>query len=253
VLEAVYRETKAPVIRTDIRTAESIKYLCNIFHAVKIGFANEIGAVLKSLGVDARDAMRVFCEDRILNISPAYLRPGFAFGGSCLPKDVRAFLAVAQSQGVELPFLGSLLQSNTRHIDRAFEMIVRGGRRKVALFGLAFKPGTDDLRESPLVTLAERLIGKGFELTIFDKHVDVARLMGANREYIDREIPHLERLLKASAEETMDGAGVIVIGHAAAPEIAAIKANHGGRTIVDLQGVKDLETCEGAHYEGICW
>ena len=252
-LEKLYSETKAPIIRTDLRTAESIKYLCNIFHAVKIGFANEIGAVLKSLGVDARDAMRVFCEDRILNISPAYLRPGFAFGGSCLPKDVRAFLAVAQSQNVDLPFLGNLLQSNNRHIERAFEMIARGGRRKVAMFGLAFKPGTDDLRESPLVTLAERLIGKGFELTIFDKHVDVARLIGANREYIDREIPHLERLLKASPEETLDGAGVIVVGHAAAPEIAAIKANHGGRTIVDLQGVKDLETCEGADYEGICW
>src|SRR4029079_17679459 len=142
-LEELYAPIKAPVIRTDIRTAECIKYLCNIFHAVKIGFANEIGSVLKSQGVDSREAMRVFCEDRVLNISPAYLRPGFAFGGSCLPKDLRAFLAVARSEGIQLPFLGNLLESNDRHIERAFEMIARGGRRKVALFGLAFKPGTD--------------------------------------------------------------------------------------------------------------
>ena len=252
-LESLYAATSAPIVRTDIKTAESIKYLCNIFHAVKIGFANEIGAVLKSLGVDSREAMRVFCEDRVLNISPAYLRPGFAFGGSCLPKDLRAFLAVAQTQGVDLPFIGNLIESNTRHIDRAFEMIARGGRRKVALFGLAFKPGTDDLRESPLVVLAEKLIGKGFELSIFDRHVDVARLIGANREFIDREIPHLERLLKATPEEVLEGAQVIVVGHAAAPEIEVIGAQHRGRTIVDLQGVKDLESCGDADYQGICW
>jgi GDP-mannose 6-dehydrogenase len=252
-LESIYASTNAPIIRTPIRTAESIKYLCNIFHAVKIGFANEIGAVLKSIGVDSRDAMRVFCEDRTLNISPAYLRPGFAFGGSCLPKDLRAFLAIAQEQGVHLPFIGNLIESNNRHIERAFDMIVRGGRRKIALFGLAFKPGTDDLRESPLVVLAERLIGKGFELSIFDRHVDVARLIGANREFIDREIPHLERLLKPTPEETLDGAGVIVIGHAGPAEIAAAKAHHRGRAIVDLQGVKELEALSGADYQGICW
>jgi GDP-mannose 6-dehydrogenase len=253
VMQEVYRDVKAPLIRTSVQTAESIKYLCNIFHAVKIGFANEIGSVLKPLGVDAREAMRIFCEDRILNISSAYLRPGFAFGGSCLPKDLRGFLSLAQAQGVDLPFLGNLLASNQQHVERAFQMIARGGRRKVALFGLAFKPGTDDLRESPLVTLAERLIGKGFDLAIYDRHVEVARLVGSNREFIDREIPHLERLLRPTPEATLDGAGVIVIGHAAQAEVAAVAAAHAGRSIVDLQGVKDLERLHGADYQGICW
>jgi len=252
-LEALYGATDAPVIKTDVRTAESIKYLCNMFHAVKIGFANEVGAVLKALGVDSREAMRIFCEDRTLNISPAYLRPGFAFGGSCLPKDLRAFLAVARAQGTDLPFIGNLLESNERHIERAYDLIARNGRQKVAMFGLAFKPGTDDLRESPLVVLAEKLIGKGFELSIYDRHVDVARLIGANREFIDREIPHLERLLKSTPEETLGDAKVIVVGHASAPEIEVIRKAHHGRNIVDLQGVKDLERLEGADYQGICW
>jgi GDP-mannose 6-dehydrogenase len=253
VMQELYRPIEAPLIRTTIRTAESVKYLCNIFHAVKIGFANEIGALLKSFGVDSREAMRIFCEDSSLNISPAYLRPGFAFGGSCLPKDIRAFLALAREHDVDLPFIGNLMSSNDQHIDRAFQMIAKGGRRKVALFGLAFKPGTDDLRESPLVVLAERLIGKGFELAIFDRNVDIARLVGANREYIDREIPHLERLLHPTPEATLAGAQIIVIGHAGKGEIATICANQKGRTIVDLQGVKELESIKEADYQGICW
>ena len=253
VMREIYRGIHAPLIRTSIPTAESIKYLCNVFHAVKIGFANEIGSVLRSRGVDAREAMRIFCEDHILNISPAYLRPGFAFGGSCLPKDVRGFLAMAKAEGVELPFLGNLLASNEQHIERAFQMVASGGRRRVALFGLAFKPGKDDLRESPLVTLAERLIGKGFELAIFDRHVAVARLVGANREFIDREIPHLERLLRSTPEAALDGAEIIVIGHAGSVEAAAIAAGHGGRRIVDLQGVAEIERLESPAYQGICW
>lgn len=253
IMQEIYRPIEAPLIRTTIRTAESVKYLCNIFHAVKIGFANEIGSLLKSFGVDSREAMRIFCEDSTLNISPAYLRPGFAFGGSCLPKDIRAFLSLARDHEIDLPFIGSLMSSNERHIDRAFQMIVKGGRRKVALFGLAFKPGTDDLRESSLVVLAERLIGKGFDLAIFDRNVDIARLVGTNREYIDREIPHLQRLLQPTPEATLEGAQVIAVGHAGKIEIATISASHGSRTIVDLQGVKELERLEGADYQGICW
>lgn len=253
IMQEIYRPIEAPLIRTGIRTAESVKYLCNIFHAVKIGFANEIGSLLKSFGVDSREAMRIFCEDSSLNISPAYLRPGFAFGGSCLPKDIRAFLSLARDRDIDLPFIGNLMSSNEQHIDRAFQMIAKGGRRKVALFGLAFKPGTDDLRESPLVVLAERLIGKGFDLAIFDRNVDLARLVGANREYIDREIPHLERLLQPTPEVTLAGAQVIAVGHTGKAEIATISASHGGRTIVDLQGVKELENLEGADYQGICW
>jgi GDP-mannose 6-dehydrogenase len=253
VLSEVYRETTAPIIRTDVRTSESVKYICNTFHAVKIAFANEVGALLKSFGVDAREAMRIFCEDRILNISHAYLRPGFAFGGSCLPKDLRAFLALAQAQGVDLPFLGNLLPSNQRHLERAYEMIADGGRRRVAFFGLSFKLGTDDLRGSPLVLLAERLIGKGFDVSIFDRYVEVSRLIGSNREFIDREIPHLERLLTRTPEETLERAEVILVGHVGPAEIAAIVDGHRGRTIIDLQGVGELEALQGADYRGICW
>jgi GDP-mannose 6-dehydrogenase len=252
-MQTVYDAINAPMIRTAIRTAESVKYLCNIFHAVKIGFANEVGALLKSLGIDSREAMRILCEDRALNISPAYLRPGFAFGGSCLPKDIRAFLSLAQDQNVHLPIIGNLLQSNEHHINRAFQMIAGGGRRKVALFGLAFKAGTDDMRESPLVVLAERLIGKGFELAIFDRNVDMARLVGANRQYIEREIPHLERLLQPTPEAALSGAHTIVVGNAGQSEVAAIVVGHSGRTIIDLQGVKELERLDGADYQGICW
>jgi GDP-mannose 6-dehydrogenase len=252
VARALYDGIEAPFIVTDERTAESIKYLCNIFHAVKIGFANEVGAVLKGLGIDARVALEVFCQDRVLNISPAYLRPGFAFGGSCLPKDLRGFLAFAAGEHVETPFLGSLLAANARHVDRAFDMIVKGGRRRIAFFGLSFKPGTDDMRESPLVALAEKLIGKGYELAIYDRDVELARLTGANKTFIAHEIPHLGRLLKQTVEETLEGAGVIVIGHVGKSESAAIAAQHGGRTIVDLQGVGELELA-GTDYQGICW
>ncbi|HUO99608.1 MAG TPA: nucleotide sugar dehydrogenase [Rhizomicrobium sp.] len=253
VARELYSAIDAPFIVTDERTSECIKYLCNVFHAVKIGFANEVGAVLKSAGVDSREAMRVFCEDRVLNISPVYLRPGFAFGGSCLPKDLRGFLSLADAEHIELPFLGSLLRSNERHIDRAYEMIARGGRRKVAFFGLSFKPGTDDMRESPLVTLAEKLIGKGYELSIYDRDVELARLTGANKAFIEQEIPHLGRLLRKTVQETLDGAQVIVVGHVGKAEAAAIAAGHEGRAIVDLQGVKELEALGDADYEGICW
>jgi GDP-mannose 6-dehydrogenase len=252
-VERLYAGIEAPVVRTNCTLAESVKYLCNAFHAVKIGFANEAGAVLKAMGVDARDALSALCNDTVLNISPAYLRPGFAFGGSCLPKDLKGFLYAAQQHNVRLPFLGHLLESNQAHIDRAFDMIARLGRRKVALFGLAFKPGTDDLRESPLVTLAERLIGKGYELAIYDRYVDASRLLGKNREFIDREIPHFERLLAASAEEAIARSETIVVGHADRAAQAVIASGHGGRPVIDLQGLRALQTAEGMRYEGICW
>lgn len=253
VIAGMYAEVKGKVVRTDIRTAEATKYLCNIFHATKIGFANELGSLLKTLGIDSRQAMRILCEDKALNISPAYLRPGFAFGGSCLPKDIRAFSALARKYDMHLPIVEALLSSNDQHIERAFDLIANSGRRKVALFGLSFKQGTDDLRESPLVVLAERLLGKGFELAIFDRHVDIARLVGANRDYINREIPHLERLLQSTPEVTLAGAEIIVIGHVAASELDAIKTHYVGGRIIDLQGVAELEDLENADYQGICW
>jgi GDP-mannose 6-dehydrogenase len=251
--EALYADVDAPLFATTARVAESLKYACNSFHAVKIAFANELGTLMKEVGIDAREAMRIFCEDHSLNISAAYLRPGFAFGGSCLPKEMRAIADMARSKNLELPMLTSVLASNERHIERALTMIQRRGRRKIALFGLAFKPGTDDLRESPLVALAERLIGKGFELAIFDRSVDLGRLTGTNLEYIDREIPHLDRLVSNSIDETLAGAGTIVIGHVPKDAIPAIAAAAVGRSIVDLQGVAALQNRPGVDYEGICW
>lgn len=253
VVEEIYQTVSAATFRTDCRLAESVKYLCNAFHALKITFANEVGRLLKSHGVDSRQAMDIFCEDRILNVSRAYLRPGFAFGGSCLPKDLRALLYIAKTADVDVPMLSRVLASNEAHINSAFRMIADAGRCRVAIFGLAFKPGTDDLRESPLVALAERLIGRGFEVAIFDRDVELARLTGANQEFIDREIPHLERLLKATPQEVLDGADTVVIGHVADDDIAAISAPGARRRIIDLHGVGALAALDGVSYHGICW
>lgn len=252
-VEALYVGVHAPVVRTSCRTAETVKYLCNAFHALKIAFANEAGALLKSLGLDGREAMAIFCQDRALNISPAYLRPGFAFGGSCLPKDTRALLALARAGDLELPLLGNVLASNDLHIERAFEMIRRRGRRRVSLFGLAFKSGTDDLRESPLVLLAERLVGKGYELVIHDPFVDASRLLGKNREYIDREIPHFERLLVSDPRAAAEHGEIIVVGHADARAQEAIVTAAPGRAVIDLQGIPGLRDIAGVDYEGPCW
>ncbi|MGH7012727.1 MAG: nucleotide sugar dehydrogenase [Stellaceae bacterium] len=251
-VEALYRGLDAPFIRTTTGVAESVKCLSNAFHAVKIAFANEAGVLLKSLGVDAQETMKVFCADRQLNISPAYLRPGFAFGGSCLPKDVSALVALAKAGDIALPFLSSVMPANDAHIDRALQAILDEGRRKVALLGLAFKPGTDDLRHSPFVYLAERLIGKGYDLAIFDRSVNASKLLGKNREFIEREIPHFDRLLIADLHRALDGAGMIVIGHASREDIAVLEAEHGGRPILDLQGVPVLAQLLGAHYRSLC-
>ena len=253
VLENLYASLDAPFIRTDTRIAESVKYLSNAFHALKIAFANEAGALLNTFDIDSREAMRIFCMDRDLNISPAYLRPGFAFGGSCLPKEVRAFAALSKGRDLELPVLGSILPSNSEHIERAFQLITRDGRRHVALFGLAFKPGTDDLRESPFVALAERLLGKGYKLTIYDRFVEIARLTGTNREFIEREIPHLEDLMAPTPSDALTAADVIVVGHVGSEETTVIANGHGGRKIIDLQGVQALEALPDSDYEGICW
>lgn len=252
-MERMYAGLPGPVVRTSCRVAESVKYLCNVFHALKIVFANEAGSVLKACGLDGREVMRIFCQDTQLNISPAYLRPGFAFGGSCLPKEVKGFLTLAREREVPIPALEGLLESNQVHIDRAYAMISRDGRRKVALFGLAFKPGTDDMRDSPLVTLAERLIGKGFDLAIYDSFVKISRLLGKNKEFIDREIPHLDRLLRETPEQALDGAEIVVVGHADAAARGAIVAAAAGRRIVDLSGYADLRGSNAAEYEGICW
>ncbi len=253
VLREVYAGIDAAVHVAPYRVAESVKYLANAYHAVKLAFANESGAVLASLGVDARAAFRLFCEDRVLNISPAYLTPGFAFGGSCLPKDMRSLLALADQANVPVPFLQQVLPSNQAIIERTFEAIARHGRQTVALFGLAFKQGTDDLRESPFVILAERLLGRGYGLQIFDRSVEVARLTGSNRAYIDREIPHLERLLAPDPAAALDGAGLVVLGHVGRDDRPALLAALRGQRVLDLAGIAEVRGHPGIAYQGLCW
>ena len=252
-MEQMYAGLPGVFVRTKPAVAESVKYLCNVFHALKIVFANEAGSVLKAYGLDGTEVMKIFCQDTQLNISTAYMRPGFAFGGSCLPKEVKGFVTLARNVNVQIPALGGLLESNEMHLKRAYEIIARNGRKKVALFGLAFKPGTDDLRDSPLVALAERLLGKGFEITIFDAFVKLSRLLGKNKEFIEAEIPHLDRLLKEDALQVLQDAEVVVVGHADKPTRALIAEHAKGKRIVDLSGYADLRHLPGVDYEGICW
>jgi GDP-mannose 6-dehydrogenase len=253
ILREVYAGIDAPVHVAPFRVAESVKHISNVFHAVKLTFANEAGAILAAHGVDAREALRLLCEDRILNISPAYLRPGFAFGGSCLPKDVRSFISLADQKHLAAPMLKNLMLANYAIIDRTFEAVARHGRHPIALFGLAFKQGTDDLRESPFVMLAEKLIGKGYELRIFDRFVQVATLMGSNRTYIDREIPHLERLMVATPADALSGAKIAIIGHVSPEDRPALLTSLSGHVVIDLAGVSDLRSHPGITYEGLCW
>jgi GDP-mannose 6-dehydrogenase len=253
MLREIYAPVTAPVHVAPLRVAESVKHISNVYHAVKLAFANEAGAILAAQGVDAREAFRLLCEDRVLNVSPAYLRPGFAFGGSCLPKDVRSFLALADDAAIAAPFLKSILPGNQAIIDRAFSAIARHGRGSVALFGLAFKQGTDDLRESPFVLLAEKLLGRGFNLRIYDRSVQVARLMGSNRAYIEREIPHLERLMAISPEATLADAKIVVVGHVAPEDRPALLAGLDGKVVIDLTGMAALRERQGITYEGLCW
>ena len=212
VLREVYGEVQAPFVHTSITTAEMVKYACNAFHALKVCFANEIGDSCEALGADAQEVMRIFRMDDKLNASAAYLRPGFAFGGSCLPKDVKALLYAAHHADVEVPVLDAILPSNQAQIQRGIDAVLATGKKRIGVLGLAFKPNTDDLRESPFVTLVEALIGKGFDLRILDRNVSLARLTGANRQYINEEIPHISSLMCERVEELLAHAEVLVIG-----------------------------------------
>ena len=232
-LRCLYAGVDAEFIHTRIRTAEMIKYVANAYHAVKICFANEIGDVCEALGVDPQEAMRIFRMDKKLNISEAYLKPGFAFGGSCLPKDLRALAYAAHSHDVHAPLLSTILPSNEALIRRAAERVLATRKRRIGLVGLSFKPGTDDLRESPMVTLAEALIGKGCEVRILDHNVSVARLTGANRRYIEEEIPHIASVMCQEATELLEHADVLVIGNGG-EETEQVLAGAGGRMVIDL-------------------
>src|SRR6266496_5979327 len=209
----LYAEISAPVFLTSVKVAEMVKYVCNSFHGLKVSFANEIGNICKGLGIDSHQVMEIFCQDTKLNLSSYYLKPGFAFGGSCLPKDLRALAYKAKQLDVEAPVLSSILPSNRRQIERAIEMVLATGKKRIGVLGVSFKAGTDDLRESPMVTLIETLLGKGLELVIYDRDVSLARLVGSNREYIEQEIPHIAKLMRSSIDDVLDAANTIVIGN----------------------------------------
>jgi GDP-mannose 6-dehydrogenase len=253
VVAALYESLPGDVHRVPIRVAEMSKYTDNTFHALKIGFANEVGAICRAMGLDSQQVMDIFVADRKLNVSAAYLRPGFAFGGSCLPKDLRGLIYAARRADVAVPILEHVLPSNEEHLRRAVDAVTRTGFRRVGLFGLSFKPGTDDLRESPLVELAERLLGKGYDLRIYDAYVSVSRLVGANREYMQNRLPHLGELLTSSADEVLEHAEVCVVGCVDA-DVVRVLADAGDRPVVDLVRLPDADTRRlDERYVGIGW
>ena len=253
-LEELYRDVPASVFHTDVNTACMVKYACNAFHGLKVAFANEIGLLCKKAGVDGTQVMDIFCQDKSLNISPRYLKPGFAFGGSCLPKDLRALLYLARHADLDLPTLDSILPSNRLHVQRVADFVLEGpARRKVGVIGLTFKPGTDDLRESPIVQLVETLNGKGLDVEIFDNNVSLSRLIGGNKAFIEQALPHISAMMCDTMEEVVQGADVVVVGHAL-PDggqhlVSLLKP---GQLVIDLVKL-DADTAGVAAYEGICW
>jgi GDP-mannose 6-dehydrogenase len=249
----LYSTISSPVFETSIAVAEMVKYVCNAFHAVKIGFANEVGSLCKSLGVDAEAVTKIYTADTKLNISPAYLSPGFAFGGSCLPKDLRALGHRAKELDLALPLLESVLPSNAQHIDRAVESVLRTNKRKIAFLGLSFKPGTDDLRESPQVQMIKRLLGEGCQVRVWDRDVSLGRLAGSNRQYIEEVIPHIGSLLSADVEDVVRSGEVVVIA-------TKVDKDQLSRCLARDQIVIDLinlasasRPASPASYQGICW
>ncbi len=249
---AIYAVVDAELVVVPIAVAEMVKYVSNAYHATKVTFANEIGAICKQSGIDSHAVMDVFCRDTKLNISSAYLRPGFAFGGSCLPKDLRALTYHARRLDVEAPLLESLMYSNGLQVDRAVRAVQSTGRRRIGVLGFSFKAGTDDLRESPVVEVIERLIGKGYRLRVYDENVSLANLQGANREYIEREIPHIASLMSDSLDEVLAESEVVLIGNDS-PEFAKIPDIAGDEHIViDLVRIVP-EIPDRAGYEGIGW
>jgi len=252
-IAGIYEDTGGRIFRVPIRVAEAAKYVDNAFHALKVGFANEVGALSVEFGIDSHELMEIFKSDRKLNISEAYLTPGFCFGGSCLPKDLRALVHRAKGSHVEVPILESVLQSNEAHFRRTYELLTANGRRRVGLFGLAFKPGTDELRESPFVELAERLIGKGYDLRIYDPSIHLPSLTGTNREYIEEHLPHLKRLLADSASEVVEHAETCVVASRHSDVSRALEGA-AGRLIIDLVRLPDTADLERkAEYHGVAW
>jgi GDP-mannose 6-dehydrogenase len=234
IVRGLYESVDAPFVHTSLRTAEMIKYIANAFHALKVCFANEIGDACAAFGVEPQEAMRIFRMDHKLNISEAYLKPGFAFGGSCLPKDIRALTHAARSADVELPLIDTILRSNEAQVRRAVDTVLATRKKRIGVIGLSFKPGTDDLRESPMVALVEAFIGKGCDVRILDHNVAIARLTGANRRYIEEEIPHIASLMCSDAAELMAHAELLVVGNSGVETDRALDVAPQGVGIIDL-------------------
>lgn len=251
LLRRLYAGVEAPTYHLDIRTAEMVKYACNAYHGLKVSFANEIGNICKAAGVDSHKVMEVFCADTKLNISPAYLKPGFAFGGSCLPKDLRALVYRAKQADVQTPVLSASLESNRLQIERATEMVLDTGNRRIGVLGLSFKDGTDDLRESPMVALVEALIGKGMQVSIYDRNVSRAGLIGANRAYLERTIPHIWSLMRDNVQEVASTSETIVVG-SRSEELRGIRTS-GDQVLIDLVRLFPDRVSDGNGYRGICW
>ena len=252
IMQEVYKGIDAPFITTEPRIAELMKYVCNSFHALKITFANEVGNICKKLEIDAQLLMEVFCRDTKLNISKAYLRPGFAYGGSCLPKDLKALRTIAHDHYLKTPVLDAVEQSNEQQKDIVFKRILDSGAQNVGFVGLAFKSGTDDLRDSPIVDVIERLLGKGFNIRIYDPHVHVSQLTGANREYILKRIPFISRFITDDLAEVANASELLVIVNVD-PEVERSLGEHtGGKRVFDLTGLRSAAAL-GSSYTGIAW
>jgi GDP-mannose 6-dehydrogenase len=250
-VRALYARVQAPLAVVPIRVAEMLKYACNAFHGLKVVFANEIGNLCKQQGIDSHAVMDLFCRDHKLNLSPYYLKPGFAFGGSCLPKDLRALLYHGRQLDTRTPTLESILPSNERQIDIAYQMVRRTGCRRIGVLGFSFKAGTDDLRESPMVALIEMLIGKGYEVRVYDRSVSLANLMGANRAFIEQEIPHIGKLMRERIQDVLAESELLVIGNRAEEFKDALAQVRPDQIVLDL--VRIVDAPQGDGYSGICW
>ena len=253
MLASLYAHLDAPLIRTSVETAEMVKYTDNVWHALKVGFSNEIGNICKAVGIDGHEVMDIFCKDTKLNLSPYYMKPGFAFGGSCLPKDVRALTYKARAADVDVPILNAIMPSNQRQVEKGLAMITGKGNRKVGILGFSFKAGTDDLRESPLVEVIERLIGKGYDIRLYDRNVKIASLVGANKDYILNHIPHISKLMVDSIEEVLAHADTVVIGNSAEEFREIPERIAPGKFIVDLVRITEQRSSVEHGYDGICW
>lgn len=252
LVQEIYRGIPGKLIITSIEVSEMVKYADNNFHAVKITFANEIGMICKKLGIDSHDVMDIFCEDTKLNLSPYYLKPGFAFGGSCLPKDIRALSYKSKMLDIEIPLLNSLLHSNDKQVKAVIKKIIELGKKKIGILGFSFKAGTDDLRESPVVEIIETLLGKGFFIKLYDRNVNIARLIGANKAYIEQHIPHIAELMCGNVEDVIRGSDIVVIGNKSNEFNEAISKIDGDKIIFDLVRI-DRDRKSGGNYIGIAW